>query len=163
LVRWRRRGPEHLAMLWTQRSLTRGLRGGAGGVRAISCPRRHAWQQRVTDLLKVIDSMAGRASWSPAADGARSVAGVRSCRDRAGLDRTSRGQAADSDTASTAMGRCRHIAETTRNANMTEEAARRVLALAQDAVATDQAVTSMQRSRTVSAWCDIARRMTFWR
>ena len=158
-----------LAMLWTQRSLTRGLRAVAGLAGEVSKGNLDAravmrGNNELTDLLKVIDSMAQavRVVVAEAADGARSVAGgVQLLSETAqGLDRTSRGQAADSDTASTAMEQMSaNIAETARNANMTEEAARRVLTLAQDTVATvDRAVTSMQEiADRIGVVRDIAR------
>lgn len=158
-----------LAMIWTQRTLTRGLRSVtrlAGEVSKGNLDARGVVRgnNELTDLLKVIDGMAQavRVVVAEAADGARSVAGgVQMLSETAhGLDRTSRGQAADSDTASTAMEEmAANIAETARNANMTEEAARRVLLQAQDTVATvERAVTSMQEiTDRIGVVRDIAR------
>lgn len=158
-----------LAMLWTQRSLTRGLRSVARLAGEVSKGNLDARAQvrgnnELTDLLKVIDNMAQavRVVVAEAADGARSVAGgVQMLSQTAqGLDHTSRGQASDSDTASTAMEEMSaNIAETARNANMTEEAARRVLLQAQDTVATvERAVTSMQEiTDRIGVVRDIAR------
>lgn len=158
-----------LAMVWTQRVLTRGLRSVAGLADEVSKGNLGAravvrGNNELTDLLKVIDGMAQavRVVVAEAADGARSVAGgVQMLSETAqGLDRTSRGQAADSDTASTAMEEMSaNIAETARNANMTEEAARRVLTLAQDTVSTvERAVASMQEiTDRIGVVRDIAR------
>lgn len=158
-----------LAMIWTQRALTRGLRSVtrlAGEVSKGNLDARAVVRgnNELTDLLKVIDGMAQavRVVVAEAAEGARSVAGgVQMLSETAqGLDRTSRGQAADSDIASTAMEEmAANIAETARNANMTEEAARRVLLQAQDTVATvERAVTSMQEiTDRIGVVRDIAR------
>ena len=158
-----------LAMLWTQRSLTRGLRAVAGLADEVSKGNLDAravvrGNNELTDLLKVIDGMAQavRVVVAETAEGARSVAGgvQRLSETAQDLDHTSRGQAADSDTASTAMEEMSaNIAETARNANMTEEAARRVLSLAQETVTTvDRAVASMQEiADKIGVVRDIAR------
>lgn len=157
------------AMVWTQRTLTRGLRAVAGLADEVSKGNLDAravvrGNNELTDLLKTIDSMAQavRVVVAEAADGAQSVAGgVQMLSETAqGLDRTARGQAADSDTASSAMEQMSaNIAETARNTNMTEEAARRVLALAQETGATvDRAVASMQEiTDRIGVVRDIAR------
>lgn len=157
------------AMLWTQRVLVRGLRSVARLADEVSkgnldAHAVHKGNNELTDLLKVIDNMAQavRVVVAEAAEGARSVAGgVQLLSETAqGLDLTSRGQAADSDTASTAMEEMSaNIAETARNAEMTEEAARRVLSLARDTVATvDRAVASMQEiADRIGVVRDIAR------
>lgn len=156
-------------MLWTQRVLSRGLRSVAKLAEEVSKGNLDAraamrGNNELTDLLKVIEGMAQavRVVVAEAAEGARSVAGgVQLLSETAqGLDRTSRGQAADSDTASTAMEEMSaNIAETARNAAMTEEAARRVLSMARDTVATvDRAVTSMQEiADRIGVVRDIAR------
>lgn len=158
-----------LAMVWTQRILTRGLRSVAGLAGEVAKGNLEArtvlrGNNELTDLHHVIVGMAQavRAVVAETAGGARSVAGGVNILSQTaqGLDRISRGQAADSDTASTAMEEMSaNIAETSRNANMTEEAARRVLILAQETVATvEKAVASMQEiTDRIGVVRDIAR------
>lgn len=157
------------AVVWIQRVLMFGLRSVAGLADEVAQGNLEAQttlrgNNELTDLMKVIVGMAQavRVVVAEAAQGARSVAGgVEMLSQTANsLDRTSRGQAADSDTASTAMEEMSaNIAETARNANMTEEAARRVLSLAQETAATvDRAVASMQEiTDRIGVVRDIAR------
>ncbi|MEY4984446.1 MAG: hypothetical protein RIR62_2712 [Pseudomonadota bacterium] len=144
------------AMVWTQRSLARGLRSVADlagevsrgnlGIRAV--PRGN---DELTDLVKVIDGMAQavRVVVAEAAEGARSVAGgVQHLSETAeDLDSTARAQALSSDTATTAVEEMSaNIADTARNTGKTEEAARRVCNLARETTATvERAVDAMHR------------------
>lgn len=144
------------AVVWIQWSIARGIRSvsdlagkmAEGDLAARPVVRGN---DEMSDLLMVIDRMSRtvRDVVGKTATGARFVAdGVTQLSDTArDLDATARGQAQNTDIASTAMEQMSaNIQETALNASRTEEAARRACQMAQESVSTvTEAIAAMRK------------------